>query len=284
MPNGVRSSAPHAVAGLCFMLLGGTLVLDRLGMLEAGEVLRFWPVGLILLGGGMMVQALRPSVDASGRRHADFPVGALIWLVLLGVLFTHTFERRGSAARADGDGGLTLLGLLGGDTRTPTDVFTGGSMTSVLGGTQLDLRQTHLAPGQSAVVDVLALMGGSVIYVPKEWRVDVQTTAIMGGVKDERRTPPARGGRRGARMTEGPSGGPPARVPERETETETETGTETGAASVTKTAADAPATTPAETAPPAIEREDDPVTILPADAPRLVVRGFVMMGGLVIKP
>ena len=83
---------------------------------------------------------------------------------------------------------VSLFALMSGDRRTSLgEHFRGGEMTSIMGGTQLDLRQATLAPGEEAVIDVFTLMGGAVVHAPKDWIVDVQATSVMGGIKDQRR-------------------------------------------------------------------------------------------------
>jgi predicted membrane protein len=47
---------PRLILGLGIALLGFSLVLDRLYIIEAGRFLRFWPVGLMIIGGLMIVQ------------------------------------------------------------------------------------------------------------------------------------------------------------------------------------------------------------------------------------
>jgi hypothetical protein len=41
---------PQLVFGLFVMALGVVLGLDSLGIADAGSVIRFWPLGLVLLG------------------------------------------------------------------------------------------------------------------------------------------------------------------------------------------------------------------------------------------
>jgi hypothetical protein len=55
-----------------------------------------------------------------------------------------------------------------------------------MGRSDLDLRTATIAPGQDVSVEVFMLMGGGTIRVPEGWSVDVNTTRIMGDVKDRR--------------------------------------------------------------------------------------------------
>ena len=48
---------PRMALGLTLALLGLTLTLDRLGIGQAGRLLRYWPVPMMLIGGLMFVQA-----------------------------------------------------------------------------------------------------------------------------------------------------------------------------------------------------------------------------------
>jgi predicted membrane protein len=47
---------PRLVVGVGIALLGLILTLDRLHLLDAGRVLRYWPVGLMVVGGLMVAQ------------------------------------------------------------------------------------------------------------------------------------------------------------------------------------------------------------------------------------
>jgi hypothetical protein len=247
------------VIGLCVMALGVALVLDRLGIMPAEQVLQYWPIGLVLLGASMVLQALR--TDQDGGRRQDFPVGAAIWLVLLGLLFTHTFERRSAASRDDEGGRVSLFALLSGDRRSPAgERFRGANLTALMGGVRLDLTQAEIPPGEEAVIDVFTMMGGAVVFAPRHWIVEVEAASVMGGISDNRNGAPGGNGRGGGRGRVG--GAPPPALP--------------------------PAQAPPDTPPPVepalpaqnVERPDSDAPTAP---PRLVIRGLVIMGGLTIR-
>jgi len=57
-----------------------------------------------------------------------------------------------------------------------------GSVSVVLGGVDLDLREATLDPG-GADLDLSATLGGVNVTVPSEWRVVVEDRAMLGGVE-----------------------------------------------------------------------------------------------------
>jgi hypothetical protein len=74
--------------------------------------------------------------------------------------------------------------------RVTSQNFQGGSVSANFGGVKLDLRQAKPS-GNGATLDARAFLGGIDIVVPEEWDVEVNTSAFMGGVADERSRPGA---------------------------------------------------------------------------------------------
>ncbi|MFP4525294.1 MAG: LiaF transmembrane domain-containing protein [Bacteroidales bacterium] len=78
------------------------------------------------------------------------------------------------------------VAILGGnDRRITSHSFRGGKITSVLGGSTVNLSDAELAQGES-VLDMFTLFGGATIIVPRNWQVKVDVTAILGGFEDKR--------------------------------------------------------------------------------------------------
>ena len=59
-------------------------------------------------------------------------------------------------------------------------------MTAIMGGCHLDLRQATIPPGETATLDLLAVMGGHEVRVPENWSVVTRIIPLMGGVQDKR--------------------------------------------------------------------------------------------------
>jgi len=74
----------------------------------------------------------------------------------------------------------------GGEKKIRSQNFKGGAITSIFGGSELDMRTTQLAPGVNAI-DLLCIFGGTSIKVPEDWEVKIDVNAIFGGFSDDRK-------------------------------------------------------------------------------------------------
>jgi predicted membrane protein len=64
--------------------------------------------------------------------------------------------------------------------------FTGGTLNSVFGGIELDLRKAYLPEGDT-FLNIEAVFGGVLIFVPDDWLLDIKLESVLGGVDDRRR-------------------------------------------------------------------------------------------------
>ena len=200
-------STPQVVLGVLIIAIGILFLLDNLGYLYVGDYLRYWPVLLIAYGASKVagpsgrgwgalvgivgILLLLRNLDVMCFRIWDF------WPVLLiflgGLMLYRGVLRPGSRGSATGDasGENTVQGfaLLGGFKRASTSQsFEGGQLTAILGGCEVDLSGADIK-GESAVLDVLAFMGGIELRVPDTWRVELQGTPVLGGFDDKTRRP-----------------------------------------------------------------------------------------------
>ena len=154
-------------SGLFLILLGGVFLMATLGKICWDDVWRYWPAVLILLG--LSIVFKRSSPPREGKR----------WT---------------GSASSDPDVRVTNI-LAGTDRRIDSQEFKGGDVSNILGGTKLDLLQAKLAPGDW-LLTVSTVLGGVEILVPRDWRIEVYPTNMLGGVDDHtRQTPDAGGGK-----------------------------------------------------------------------------------------
>lgn len=195
------------IVGLLIVALGVVFTLDQMGVMDSGDVLRWWAVvplayglmrltgfycarrtgiGLVFTVGGawLLLHGLRILVYDPW----DFwPVV----LIILGVSLV-----AGSMARARRAGGgedpsstLSAFALWSGVTRkVASQDFRGGEVTAIMGGHEIDLRSAKLAEG-SAVIDLFVWWGGVDLRVPEDWKVSCEALALLGGIEDASKAP-----------------------------------------------------------------------------------------------
>jgi len=200
-------SSVKLVIGMFVVALGVVLTLDNLDYLDAGRVLRYWPVVLIAIGllkfpdrasrtlaiaaiaGGTILLALnaRWLSFSIGRLWPVFLIGAGIVIVVRSLGFAlpqrdstsggdiwAVLSTRKFAVTARELGNRRVVAFMGGAVLEITDDGTGG-------------------PREPVVLDVFAMWGGIHIRVPAGWEVVGETIPVMGGV--DIKTRGARGGR-----------------------------------------------------------------------------------------
>lgn len=73
----------------------------------------------------------------------------------------------------------------GGSKAITSDNFKGGEITCIFGGAELNFKNAKLAPGNN-VLDVNCIFGGVTMYVPEDWTIRLDVTAVFGGFSDSR--------------------------------------------------------------------------------------------------
>lgn len=215
-PASSRITGRLIVGGL-LIFFGLLFTLDNFGVVDAGDVLAYWPMILIVIGLVRVMQPRHPGQRVPGIVMIGlgifFQVQELgwttlrfhdLWPVLLvfvgGSLIWRAFERgrnleSGWAVRATPESAAhsssprqSDFAFMGGVHRVvESPEYRGGDATAVMGAVELDLRGSRIS-SPPAVLDVFALWGGIEITVPPEWKVEIQVTPILGGVEKKART------------------------------------------------------------------------------------------------
>jgi hypothetical protein len=214
--------SPQLILGSLMIVFGVLLTLDRMELVDAARTLRFWPVVLIAVGSWIVIERGPSGRSFSG--YALIVIGALLLLNSLGFarvrfwelfwpaliilvgarLVMQTSAHRGprqwfpsAGGTLDGTAGspakngtVSMFSIMGSHQRAVTDKpFRGGEVTTLVGGTQLDLRQAEIAPGDEAVINVFVFMGGHEVWVPQGWTIVNDVMPVLGGVEDKRLPP-----------------------------------------------------------------------------------------------
>ncbi len=73
----------------------------------------------------------------------------------------------------------------GGKQRIMHQVFRGGHINCIFGGSEIDLTQSTLAEGINEL-EINTIFGGVTIIVPTDWKIQLKITSILGGFTDKR--------------------------------------------------------------------------------------------------
>jgi predicted membrane protein len=210
--NRQKNPASQMIIGLFVVAVGMAFLLDNLGWLDFNFTLHLWPTALIFFGVLKVVQTRTPSGAIVGG--ALILVGGVVllnetglisvgwrslWPLLLiaaglSVVFKSSNGRslleqfNGSLDKDGDDSVVNITAVMGGfKRRITTPDFRGGEITTLMGGCDLDLRQSSI--NGEAVLNVFSMFGGITIKVPVDWTVVLQGTPIMGGF-EEKTVPP----------------------------------------------------------------------------------------------
>lgn len=186
-------SRGRAFVGILLIALGVLFLLDRGDVLDAGDTIaQWWPVILIIAG--LMYFSFSPphviipgililvglALLAGTLDFIDQDLTQFIWpgvLVLIGLWVIVGPSRRGTSVA---DRVNSVVAFFGRDVRTSSQQFRGGSILTVFGGTQVDLRNAR--PVESgAAFDVVCAFGGVEFAVPEGWRVRITGLPLFGG-------------------------------------------------------------------------------------------------------
>ena len=193
--------SPRLVVGVAIMVAGLVLALDSLGLLDADQVFRFWPLVLVAVGVTKLLSRspsgaffwIVAGIGLQAHKLGYLP-SARLWAALLFLLGAQIAWRalRGPAARAARvSDALDMVAFFGGAKSVSASAdFRGGSAMALLGGCEIDLRQASIAEGQEAVLDTFAFWGGVEIKVPEDWEVVNRGSAFLGGIDNRARSAP----------------------------------------------------------------------------------------------
>ncbi|MEA3317881.1 MAG: DUF5668 domain-containing protein [Bacteroidota bacterium] len=150
------STKENKSTGLILILIGGIFLLPDIIHIPFSIRRFFWPILLISVG---LIIVFRSAGRFSYHSSSEFDKGV------------------------DYLDDIAILG--GGEKYITSTNFKGGRITSIFGGSKIDLRHAELSEGNQ-VIDILCVFGGSNIIVPEEWNVKVDVVSIFGGFADKR--------------------------------------------------------------------------------------------------
>ena len=187
--------------GMLIVIFGIGLLLQQFDLFDFTTILaNWWPIFFILVGiiqiwtNGM--QAIIPAliflivgIMLLINIWIEFNLWQILWPFLL-IMFglSIIFSRREWKQALDEADEIHLTTFLSGiESKNGSKNLSGGSVLSVLGGIQLDLRHAQLTEN-GAVLNVTTILGGVELIVPEDVHVEIKGTPILGGWENKTNT------------------------------------------------------------------------------------------------
>jgi predicted membrane protein len=217
----------RTVIGLLIIAAGILLLLKSLGIGSDYNVGDFWPVILIVIGLGKILQPKEHRqiywgfiITAVGTLFLLNNLGYIhfwlkdLWpflLILLGIeilrcgVFKHkinmtccihgkgkhhfkSWKGFSDSNNVDNDYVDISVILGGGDYKFTNKQLKGGSVSAILGGCDLDFRNADMEK-EEMVLEASTIMGGIDLRVPTHWQVVMQGSPILGALEDNTTKP-----------------------------------------------------------------------------------------------
>jgi predicted membrane protein len=196
----------RAVIGVVLVMVGAFLIMRNTGVFPGfiEHIIFSWPMLLVTIGlvitlgssgnktGGIIVMAvgaffLLPHIF---RETFDFN---LFWpsiFIIIGVIFIFSKRKSWHGISTSGQVGDDYIDIInifsGGERQIVSENFRGGKITSIFGGSEIDLTQAKLAQGVSEL-EIACVFGGTTVIVPNDWNVKIEVVPVLGGFGDERK-------------------------------------------------------------------------------------------------
>lgn len=201
----------RAFFGVTIVALGGILLLRNLEIIKFDSWNVFWgtvwAAGLVLAGlvtivssqrlltraWGLLLMAAGVSVGLNAYGIIDVSIWKLFWpvvLIAVGLMMVFSIgsANRKRAEKSGTDDNEKVAIFYGEQSRVRGD-YTGGSLTAIFGGVDLDLRQANIKDG--AIIDVFTFCGGININLPDDVIVKNEVRGVLGGSDDKTMSKPS---------------------------------------------------------------------------------------------
>jgi predicted membrane protein len=204
-------SSNRAIIGVILVLVGLFLVMRNTGIFPGfiDHVIFSWPMLLVTIGliitigssggktSGVIVMAVGAFFLIPEIFRETFDIN-MFWpsiFIIIGVIFIFTKRKGWNAATSSAQTGDDYIDYVhvfsGGERQIVSENFRGGKVTSVFGGSEIDLTKAKLAPGVSEL-ELACVFGGTTIIVPDDWNVKIEVVPVLGGFGDSRKLNPGR--------------------------------------------------------------------------------------------
>lgn len=197
----MKKLSNQIIFGIILLIIGVLFLLRSTGIYNTGNLLSYVPSLFIILGIYSLIKSGFKSISGPVTMIIIFTViqllvlGVITWstlaswwplviiLIGAGIIINHYQRDKSKVYTRDN---IDLMAILGEAQNTiKSSSFKGGNLTAVLGGVELDLRDSQTGP-EPAIINVTVLLGGAEIRVPDDWDLKINVVPVLGGVDDNR--------------------------------------------------------------------------------------------------
>ena len=196
-----RRPLPQVVLGLIVIAIGVVALLGQTGVIDAGSFFgTWWPLLVVSLGVAALVAAPRAWIgpllvisigivlQLNTLGVIDVSFWDLVWPVVIILLGVAILLRVG-VQTSDSPVVNSAVIWWGAERSSTAKEFKGGSLSAIMGGIEVDLREAEIVG--RADISVFVWWGGVDIKVPPTWRVRVEGLPLLGGWENKTTAPPA---------------------------------------------------------------------------------------------
>lgn len=170
-----------------FIIAAGIVTLYKHGFRH------FFGYILVALGGIFLINEFRPGTIDAGL---IFPAFIILFGVAIILKSTNLFKKKehrfssnttmfDDDVNIDSDDFIDTTTIFGGVTKNVVSKnFKGADLTSVFGGTELNLTKADISA--PITINATAAFGGLTLIVPSNWQVKSELLTVFGGVDDKR--------------------------------------------------------------------------------------------------
>jgi len=186
--------------GLFFLLFGFGFLLHQADVIDFPHLLSaWWPFILIIIG---IIQLINRTHSTTVLGLLFLLVGGLFFVnewfdlnlifylwpiifILIGFVIIFTRLKLEKTSHSSDNLNTSVL-FSGAEIKSQSKNFQGGSVMTIFGGAEIDLRDAVIADGAS--LDLTSVMGGTSIMVPENVQVEISGMPIFGGWEDNTKT------------------------------------------------------------------------------------------------
>jgi predicted membrane protein len=146
------------IAGYILILIGLFFLLPEFFILPDHYRKMFWPIIVMAIG-----------------------------FLILARYFGRRNEKGGPAKVMQGNEYIDEVNIFSGsEKQISIRNFKGGRITSVFGGSEINVRDCEPAPGEH-YIEIFCLFGGTEVTVPSDWHIINKVSSVFGGLSDKRK-------------------------------------------------------------------------------------------------